>query len=295
MIPRTTTESSGEPPMTEQLKNAVRHYWDQRPCGVKHTAQPPRTRAFYEEIEAQRYGEEFHIPAVAEFASHPGERVLEIGGGIGTDGRQFAKGGARYVDADLSYQSAHLARDGFRCSGLAGQFVQSDAENLPFGDGRFDVVYSHGVLHHTPGTARAIEEAHRVLRPGGRAIVMLYARESFHYVVGVHVAGRARLALARRRMGRRDFNRMVGLPPEHRGWLPESVVVNNSTDGLANPLSRMFTAPEIRHLFRAFKSVSLNKYYFPRLKVPVIGRHIPDTLAYWMGRAMGTCWWIKAV
>jgi SAM-dependent methyltransferase len=59
--------------------------------------------------------------------------------------------------------------------------VHHDAESLPFADASFDLVYSNGVLHHTPNTVAVVREIRRVLRPGGRAIVMLYAENSFHY------------------------------------------------------------------------------------------------------------------
>lgn len=280
---------------SEALKAAVRQFWDNRPCGAKNTTAEPGTRAFYEEIEAHRYQEEFHIPLIAEFNDHSGERVLEIGCGLGTDGRRFVRGGANYVGCEFSLHSLVLARRGFELFGLPGAFVCADAENLPFQDAIFDLVYCHGVLHHTPDTERGIREICRVLRPGGKAVVMLYARESLSYVIGAQILGRLRLAWARLRMGRESFNRFVGLPPEHRGRLPDWVVINNSTDGLGNPLSKLYTARQLRQMFSAFRDVCLEKHYFPRRKVPVIGPLLPRSLAYWLGRMMGSFWYIKAV
>jgi ubiquinone/menaquinone biosynthesis C-methylase UbiE len=277
-----------------ELKGRVRRFWDNQPCGVRHSEAQPGTIEFYQAIEAHRYTEEFHIPAVAEFAEHPRERVLEIGGGLGTDGRQFARHGARYVDVDLSRNSLSLAREGFRLERLAGGFTQADAEDLPFATGTFDLVYSHGVLHHTPDTERAIAEVFRLLKPGGKAIVMLYARESLGYLAA-HVLGRARLQRLRRKMGAAAFNEFVGLPPEHRGWLPTQIAVNNSTDGLGNPLSKFYTARELRTLFARFASVSLEKHYFPRHKVPFIGPRLPRRVAAWLGRTAGSFWYVKAI
>jgi len=140
------------------LKAAVRRLWDTRPCGAKNTTAEPGTRAFYEEIEAHRYREEFHIPLVAEFGDHPGERMLEVGRGLGTDGRQFVTRGANYIGCGLSFHSLILARRGFELFGLPGTWVCADAEYLPFRDASFDLVYRHGVLHHTPDTERGIHE-----------------------------------------------------------------------------------------------------------------------------------------
>jgi ubiquinone/menaquinone biosynthesis C-methylase UbiE len=279
---------------TRDLKREIKRFWDDTPCGVKSTGLVPGTRAFFESVEAHRYREEFHIPQVVDFAAFAGMRVLEIGGGLGTDGRQFAKHGAHYVDADLSTGSLVLARQGFRAYGLTGHFLNTDAERLPFADGVFDAVYSHGVLHHTPETATAIREVHRVLRPGGRAIIMLYARESAAYWVGVPVLGRLRLMRARQRMGRDAFNRMVALPPEHRGWIPFETVVNNSTDGVGNPLARFYSAAQIRTMFADFGGVRLEKHYFHRAKLPLIGRFLPQPVMAWLGRTVGGYWYVIA-
>lgn len=278
----------------DALKHRVRRFWDGKPCGVKNTDAAPGTAEFYRAVEAHRYDEEFHIPEVAEFTAHAGERMLEIGGGLGTDGRQFARHGARYVDCDLSRTSLDLARRGFQAEGLAGRFAHGDAEHLPFAGETFDLVYSHGVLHHTPDTTRSIDEVWRLLKPGGKAIIMLYARESAGYLAG-HVLGRARLEVLRRRMGREAFNAFVGLPADHAGWLPAAVVGNNSTDGVGNPLSKFYTAAELRTLFWRFSSLTLQKRYFPRHKVPLIGPHLPRAVTSLLGRTMGSFWYVKAI
>src|SRR5262249_37648975 len=148
------------------------------PCGSDGARADPGSPGFFAEVEARRYREEFHIPHTAELDGHAGKRILELGGGLGTDGRQLARGPRLYVDLDLSLDSLELARRGFRLEALDGSFVHGDAESLPFEDAAFDLVYAHGVLHHTPDIEAAIAELHRVLRPGGKAIVMLYARWS---------------------------------------------------------------------------------------------------------------------
>jgi len=91
------------------LKAAVQKFWNNKPGVVKNTSTEPGTQAFYEETEAYRYQEEFHIPAVAEFDQHPDEKVLECGCGLGTDGRQLARGKASYTGCDLSFRSLSAA------------------------------------------------------------------------------------------------------------------------------------------------------------------------------------------
>jgi ubiquinone/menaquinone biosynthesis C-methylase UbiE len=167
----------------DAYKDRVQKQWNRNPIGSQHVrASQPHTLDWYMEVERHRY--DTYAPwmrEVMEFAQHRGEDVLEIGGGIGTDLAQFAAHGARVTDVDLAAGHLQMAEENFRLRGLAGAFVHHDAESLPFPDAAFDLVYSNGVLHHTPNTAMVVREIHRVLRPGGRAIVMLYAEDSLHY------------------------------------------------------------------------------------------------------------------
>src|ERR1700704_2478063 len=169
------------------LKESVRAFWQAHPCGTHVSDAGMGTPEFFERVEAHRYTKEWHIPEAADFAGARGLSVLEIGCGLGTDGAQFANAGAHYTGVDLTEAAIELARKRFEIGGLPGEFRVADGENLDFADSSFDLVYSHGVLHHTPDTARAVREAHRVLRPGGRAIVMLYHRNSYNYRVNIGV------------------------------------------------------------------------------------------------------------
>jgi glycosyltransferase involved in cell wall biosynthesis/ubiquinone/menaquinone biosynthesis C-methylase UbiE len=167
----------------EAYKDEVQRQWNSTPVGSDRARESqPHTLEWFQEIEADRYGAYAPwMPAVMEFASHAGEDVLEVGGGLGIDLAQFASNGARVTDVDLSASHLALAEEHFRLRGLAGRFVHHDAETLPFPDASFDVVYSNGVIHHSPNTARMVDEMRRVLRPGGRAIVMVYAENSWNY------------------------------------------------------------------------------------------------------------------
>ena len=158
-----TSYASTSPPLVmldahQTLKDQVRAFWQAHPCGTKFTAAEVGTRLFYERVEEHRYRTEWHIPSAADFSSSRGLRVLEIGCGLGTDGAQFARAGAIYTGVDLTDASVSLARRRFELFDLPGEFRVADAETLDFADENFDLVYSHGVLHHTPDTARAVRE-----------------------------------------------------------------------------------------------------------------------------------------
>lgn len=161
------------------LKRRVQDFWNKAPCGAKYAEAPEGSREFFEQVELKRYALEPFIPTFAEFDRARGERVLEIGVGLGTDLARFARAGAVVTGIDFSARSVELARRRLELDSLRGNLLVADAENLPFPDCTFDRVYSWGVLHHTPDTERAAREAIRVLRPGGRLCAMLYARRSW--------------------------------------------------------------------------------------------------------------------
>ena len=166
-------------------KEDVQEYWESRPPGIRHTAHEYGSLLFFEEVERERYGDAFKykwLKDVAEFDRHAGESVLEVGMGLGTDILQFARGGAKVSGVDLTQNSVDTVKKRFALYGLDGNFQQSDFRHLPFEDNAFDVVYSFGVLHHSPYMDEGIEEVRRVLKPGGKAIVMLYHKGFKYYV-----------------------------------------------------------------------------------------------------------------
>jgi ubiquinone/menaquinone biosynthesis C-methylase UbiE len=137
--------------------------------------------------EQERYATYPWLYDAAEFKSHPGERVLEVGCGTGSDLLQFAKHGALATGVDLTFTHVELARE--RVGELA-VVHQADARDLPFPDGSFDYVYSHGVLHHCDEPQKVVREMLRVLRPGGRINVHVYALWSYVTLCGVIRHGR---------------------------------------------------------------------------------------------------------
>jgi ubiquinone/menaquinone biosynthesis C-methylase UbiE len=155
------------------LKARVRRHWNEQPCGTRDIPENDRTR-FFADLEKQRYVWEPYIPAFARFERGRGREVLEVGVGAGTDFVNWVRAGARATGVDLTTRGVELTRERLALEGLHADVRVADAEKLPFADESFDIVYSYGVLHHSPDTARAIQEVRRVLRPGGTALVMIY-------------------------------------------------------------------------------------------------------------------------
>jgi ubiquinone/menaquinone biosynthesis C-methylase UbiE len=165
--------------VAEELKREVRRYWEAEPCGTTAASAPEGTEEYYSQIERRRYELEPFIHRFAQFESTAGQNVLEIGVGAGTDHVQFARAGAELHGIDLTEHGVELVRRRLALEDLSSDLRVADAESLPFASDAFDVVYSWGVLHHTPDTARAIAEAVRVTRPGGRICIMVYSRHSW--------------------------------------------------------------------------------------------------------------------
>jgi len=289
-----------------ELKERVRAFWQAHPCGTKFSDAAMGTPEFFARVEAHRYTKEWHIPDAADFAGARGLRVLEIGCGLGTDGAQFAKAGAQYTGIDLTEAAIELARRRFEVTGLAGEFRVADAESLDFADASFDLVYSHGVLHHTPDTVRAVREVHRVLKPGGRAVVMLYHRGSYNYRVGIRVLRRAGAALLRSEAGIRVVHRLTDEPldslREHAGLLTgrndadasSAEFLSQSTDGAGNPLARVYSRQEARELFKAFREVKLRAYFLNKRFIPLIGKLLPRSFESALASRWGWHLWIYA-
>lgn len=172
------------------LPTTVAEYWNKRPCNLKHSSEPVGTRTYFDEVEARKYFVEPHIPQFAEFSQWKDKNVLEIGCGLGTDAVNFIRAGARYSGVDISSESVALARKRLEVYGLStqGKMGVGDAEQLSteiqrlWGSSpeeRFDLVYSFGVIHHTPHPRRVIEQIKLVLKPQGTLKIMLYSKISF--------------------------------------------------------------------------------------------------------------------
>lgn len=222
-----------------------------------------------------------------------GKRLLEIGCGIGIDGRYFSSIGVKYQAVDLSRESLRLAQSHFAMKQFSAKFSNADATRLPFADDTFDVVYSSGVLHHIPDMAGACREATRVLRPGGTARVMLYHRNSYHYLL-VHWLVRPLIWL----LLKLPFGSAIArlLPSKFRqtyqiclkdGFSADrilSISTDTSTPGESNynPLSYFVTQDDVRKLFAGldnFEFYTTELKYYP---VPFLRGLVEDRWGFYL-------------
>jgi SAM-dependent methyltransferase len=174
----------------------VREYWNSRPCNIRHSPSPVGTKEYFDEVEARKYFVESHIPAFADFDRWRGKKVLEIGCGIGTDTINFARHGAQVTAVDLTEKSLALAKQRAQVFGLDDRirFFQANAEELSsyVPVEAYDLIYSFGVIHHTPHPERVLDQLRQYTKPGTSLRIMVYYRWSWKVLWILFAYGKGR-------------------------------------------------------------------------------------------------------
>lgn len=287
----------------------VHAFWNMQACGSHYIDADRNSLEFYEGYRAFRYASEWHIQKIVPFEWSAGKSMLEIGCGNGADAVTFVRAGADYTGVDLTEEAVEATAEHLRLLNLSGRTLVADASRLPFDDGMFDLVYSHGVLHHMPVPTEGFAEVYRVLKPGGRAVVMLYHRSSFNYYIRIMGYMRLRLLLrilfrvGRWRRDRRNLSqRISGLQGNsdariwtlhynaflRQGWgyLRAQSFVHHATDGPECPFAHVYTKGDIRRLFNRFEGLRFSVAHFPAGRFPM-GRFVPFAVERLLARLLG--------
>src|SRR5258705_10709498 len=257
----------------EVEKQHAREQWTNDPCGSSYVRdQELGTREFFEAVERHRYSEYAPwMPEVMEFQKFQGAELLEIGCGMGTDLLQFSRGGARCTAVDITPRSIEITRHRFALYNQPGSFLLSDAEHLPFRSESFDVVYSNGVLHHTPDTQGSIDEVYRVLRNGGTAKVMVYHRNSLNYWMEI---------VLRRGVLGAEFL---------RGRSAEDIMsrVIECSDHDARPLVKVYSRKQALKLFERFTDIRIDIEQMTRAELRLLSPLISQSTFNAISRRFG--------
>jgi len=220
-------------------KERAINQWTKNPIGAESTKYPEGAKEFFEEIRKDRY--EVYAPWLLKtfkFEQYKNKKVLEIGVGVGTDHLELAKAGAILTGIDITPKSIELTKKNLELHGYKSNLLVADAENLPFEDNSFDVVYSFGVLHHVPDTQKAIHEVYRVLKPNDKAIIALYHKYSLFWMKVILWEMVLKGGFLRTTINQR---------------LSEIEIGGEET----KPLVKFFTKKQTRCLFRKFKRVKI--------------------------------------
>ena len=262
----------------------IREFWNSHPCGENLLKREGEYHEFFCRYDALRYSLESHIPRCLDEVGFRGQDTLEIGLGQGADSEQIIRRGARWSGLDLTQESIERVKTRLALRKLPYVALkQGSATQIPYADRLFDIVYSHGVLHHVPDIQAAQREIARVLRPDGRLIVMLYAKYSLNFLVAISVL---------RRLGLLGLYvsgaRVTGVYAAHveqarrlgiLRYLAMKNFIHRNTDGPLNPYSKVYSRREIERDFSAFKITRLHREFMHAPPLPVHG--LPG--ARWVG------------
>lgn len=255
---------------TNKSVTDVQRYWDARPCNIRHSTKPVGSKEYFDEVEARKYLVEPHIPAFAEFDRWNGKRVLEVGCGIGTDSINFARAGAQLTAVELSGESLRIAAERAEVMGVSDRirFVQANAEELTsaLDDEPYDLVYSFGVIHHTPHPERALAEMRALTAPGGSLKLMIYHRRSWKVFWIVAAEGHGRF------------------------WKTDELVAEHSEAQTGCPVTFSYTRNEARELVESggFRVQDLHvDHVFPyRIRDYVEYRYVKVPYFRWMPESL---------
>lgn len=286
-----------EDPARSQKQADVQQFWNGKPCDSENSQLSPASRSFYEEIEIDRYAYQGHILAILNKLNWKGKKVLEIGTGVGTDARLLISHGAEYHGINVDEGSCKLTRKALELFGVPGTLEAMSATAMRFPSATFDIVYTFGVLHHIPDVDKAISEIHRVLRPGGKLLFMVYNRSSLNYQIEIRYLRRWALKLLLVPKMIALFS-LLGFPREKLmrhvelfksfGNMSEGEWLSRNTDGPDNPYSLVYGREESENLLGGrFRVISNEVYYFDPRHWGPLGRLLPKFLVQYLGRHWG--------
>jgi ubiquinone/menaquinone biosynthesis C-methylase UbiE len=262
---------------TRDDKEETRRQWNRTPCGTGDflARLEPESLAWFDEVRRSRYEvSDTWMPRVMPFREVRGKRLLEVGHGIGSDLLTFAQNGAEVCGIDITEEHHRLAKKNFELHGIPADLRLGDAASLPWPDASFDVVYSHGVLHHTPDIQQCVREAHRVLRPGGLFVLSVYRFWSaFHLASMVFTQG-----LLRRRLFRLGYSALMA-------------TIEQGADGVhIKPLVRTYTRRQLGRLLSAFATVRYEVAHLQRDQFGAFHRLTPRSVVKFLEPRLG--WYI---
>lgn len=292
--------------MDTPSQREIQRFWDENPVNADFI-QEPAGRAFFEAYDRRRQETEGHIRAEVMALPIEGARILEIGLGQGTESQLLAEAAAEYVGVDLTPESVRRVRQRFEFFEISGgQHAVMSGERVGFRDETFDLVFCHGVIHHSPRPAEIVAEIHRVLRPGGIAVAMLYHRHSLNYHVSIRFVRRVGIFALSLPGVARAASTLTGEPLDRLSvhtknlrsqgleYLRMRNFIHRSTDGPYNAYSSVWTEPEATELFSAFRDVCFRRHHLNERHLPGLKALLTPEAKRFLASRFGWHLWIYA-
>ncbi len=283
----------------------IEKFWNENPVG-SNFVEYHQGKEFYDEYDAFRYATEGHILKELDQLDFKDKIVLEIGLGQGADSMQIINRGAIYYGIDLTDESVKRLKERFHLFNKSyAEVKKADAQSIPYPNNSFDLVYSHGVIHHSPHIDKIVEEIYRVLKPNGWAVVMLYHKNSINYYISIGLIRRIGLlvlfvfpflgkliskltgeSVDRIEKHKRNF--------QQQGWgyLKMRNFVHKSTDGPDNLYATVWNEQSSRRLFQQFRNHRLTIHFLNERHLLGLQKIIPQRIKDWLAKRYGWHLWI---
>ncbi len=282
----------------------IQDFWNENPCGTNFIDYEIGEQ-FFTEYDQFRYTTEGHILEELDRTDFKNKKVLEIGLGQGADSMQIIKRGGIYHGIDLTAESVKRVKTRFEIFGCEYEEVQQvNATKIPYPDNYFDIVYSHGVIHHSPDIESIVDEIHRVLKPKAKAIIMLYNKDSFNYYVSIGMLRRFGLLSCLVFPGiSKVISKATGEPVERinkhlsnykksgSSYLKMKNFIHKSTDGPDNVWTTVWNKKSVAKLFHKFKLTDSKVHFLNERHLLGLQRVIGDSHKRHLARNYGWHLW----
>ena len=293
--------------MPEDSEFEIKKFWNENPVG-SNFVKYEQNAAFYQRYDEFRYKTEGHILHELNKIDFKNKKLLEIGLGQGADSMQIVDRGAIYYGIDITEESVRRVKERFEIFNRPYREISvGKAEQIKYADCTFDIVYSHGVIHHSPHIEKIVSEIYRVLKPGGKAIIMLYHKNSFNYHISIKLFRRTGLLLlwpfpflvyliakltgeSKQRISRHKENmKKYGF-----SYLRMKNFIHRSTDGPDNTYSSVWSKTSSAQLFKQFHNHEMKVHCLNKRHLLGLQFLLPTKIQKWMSEKYGWHLWIIA-